>query len=304
MEEAIRTTGLCKRYGDKIVVDQVNLVVPTGAVYGFIGRNGSGKSTTQKMVCGLARPSAGEISLFGQPGYAAEARSKIGVLIEQPGVYGNMSAFENLMLQGLSIGAVDPKKKAMKSLELVGLTKSAKKKAKHLSLGMKQRLGIAIALLGNPQLLVLDEPINGLDPEGILELRQVIARLNQEAGITILISSHILGELSKIATHYGIIKDGKLIQQISAHDLAENRRDYMVVKVNNSREAAELIQAQLQPEAYELGPDHEIRFFGLADTAAVNRLLSINGFAVQEIFLHQQELEEYFLGLMGGEQYA
>ncbi|MBY9079338.1 ABC transporter ATP-binding protein [Paenibacillus sp. HN-1] len=302
--EAIRTIGLCKKYGTKNVVDQVNLIVPKGAIYGFIGRNGSGKSTTQKMVCGLVRPSAGEIHLFGKPVEDTLVRSRIGTLIEQPGVYPSMSAYENLVLQGLSIGVDNPKKKAMESLEMVGLGKSAKKKAKNLSLGMKQRLGIAIAMLGNPDLLVLDEPINGLDPEGIMELRQVIATINQEYGITILISSHILGELSKIATHYGIIKEGQLIQQISAQELAENRRDYLYVKVADSSNAANLIHQKLQPEECELGPNGEIRIYGISDTASVNMLLSRNGIAVQEIYLHQQDLEEYFLNLMGGEYHA
>ncbi|ASA23465.1 ATP-binding cassette domain-containing protein [Paenibacillus donghaensis] len=299
--EAIRATGLCKRYGTKNVVDNLDIVVPKGAIYGFIGRNGSGKSTTQKMVCGLIQPSAGEIQLFGKPVLDTQVRSKIGTLIEQPGVYPNMSAYENLVLQGLSIGVHHPRKKAVESLELVGLGKSARKKAKNLSLGMKQRLGIAIAMLGQPELLVLDEPINGLDPEGIMDLRQVIARLNQELGITIFISSHILGELSKIATHYGIIKEGKLIQQISSQELADNRRDFLYVKVPNNREAAALIMEQLHPEECTISPNDEIHIFGLKDTAAVNKLLSINGFSVQEIFLHQQDLEEYFLNLMGGD---
>lgn len=303
--DAIRTVNLCKQFGAKSVVDQLNLIVPKGAIYGFIGRNGSGKSTTQKMICGLVRPSAGEIQLFGKSVDDQTVRSKIGTLIEQPGLYPNMSASENLILQGLSIGVDDPKRKALETLELVGLQKSAKKKAKKLSLGMKQRLGIALALLGNPELLVLDEPINGLDPEGIMELRQVIARLNRELGVTVFMSSHILGELSKMATHYGIIKEGKLIQQISAEQLADNRRDYLCVKVlEDSEEAAKLIVEQLHPQDLRILPNHEIHLSGFSDTPAVNKLLSASGYAVQEIFLHQQDLEEYFLELMGGEPHA
>jgi len=302
--DVIRTTSLCKTYGNKNAVDHIDLVVPHGAIYGFIGRNGSGKSTTQKMVCGLARPTSGDIQLFERPLSDTQARSKIGTLIEQPGIYPGMSAIENLILQGLSVGIEDPKQQAVKSLDMVGLTKFAKKKAKHLSLGMKQRLGIAIAMTGNPGLLVLDEPINGLDPEGIIELREVIARLNQELGTTILISSHILGELSKIATHYGIIDEGKLIQQISAEELATRRRDYLHVRVPESEKAAALIRQRLKPEECQIHPNNVLHIFGISDTGAVNQLLSASGFAVQEVFLHQQDLEEYFLNLMGGEKVA
>lgn len=302
--DVIRTKSLCKVYGAKNAVDHVDLVVPKGAIYGFIGRNGSGKSTTQKMVCGLARPSSGEIQLFERPLEDPAARRKVGTLIEQPGVYPHMSTYENLVLQGLSVGVSNPKKEALRSLEMVGLEKSAKKKAKHLSLGMKQRLGIAIAMLGNPELLVLDEPINGLDPEGIIDLRKVIASLNEDRGITIFISSHILGELSKIATHYGIINEGKLIQQVSAEELAQQRENYLHIKVQDNEKAAALLTSQLKPDACRICPDGELRVFGISDTGKVNQILSTNGFNVQEIFLHQQDLEEYFLHLMGGEKVA
>lgn len=302
--DVIRTTQLCKAYGGKNAVDHVDLVVPEGAIYGFIGRNGSGKSTTQKMVCGLATPTSGEIHLFDKPLDDPEARRKVGTLIETPGVYPGMSAIENLILQGYSVGVKDPKAEALRSLDMVGLNQFAKKKAKHLSLGMKQRLGIAIAMLGDPKLLVLDEPINGLDPEGIIDLRNVIARLNTEFGITIFISSHILGELSKIATHYGIIKDGKLIQQISSDELANRRRDYLHIKVPNSEKAIVLLREHLQPEEFEICADNEIHLYGVTDTGAVNQILSNNGLNAQEIFLHEQDLEEYFLNLMGGDRVA
>lgn len=302
--DVIRTKSLCKVYGTKHAVDHIDLVVPKGAVYGFIGRNGSGKSTTQKMVCGLARPTSGEIQLFEKPLEDATARSKVGTLIEQPGVYPHMSAYENLVLQGLSVGVQNPKQEALRSLEMVGLEKSAKKKAKQLSLGMKQRLGIAIAMLGSPELLVLDEPINGLDPEGIIDLRAIIARLNQELGITIFISSHILGELSKIATHYGIINEGKLIQQVTARELAEQREDYLHIRVPDTEKAALLIKDRLQPEECRVCDGDELHVYGLTDTGKVNQILATNGFNVQEIFLHHQDLEEYFLDLMGGEKVA
>lgn len=298
--DAIQTIGLCKRYGNKNAVNNLSIQVPKGSVYGFIGRNGAGKSTTQRMICGLASPTAGEIKLFERPVTDPAVRRKIGTLIEQPGIYPGMSALENVILQGYSIGLENPKKSALEALDAVGLSKAVKKKAKHLSLGMKQRLGLAIAMLGNPELLILDEPINGLDPEGIVQLREVIANLHRDRGVTIFISSHILGELSKIATHYGIIKDGELIEQTSAEELANKRKDYLTVKVEDAQKAAQLLSKELHIPAMEVVSSREIHLPGFKDTAAVNRILYSNNYNVEEVFLHQQDLEEYFIELMGG----
>lgn len=298
--DAIQTMGLCKRYGNKNAVNNLSIQVPKGSVYGFIGRNGAGKSTTQRMICGLASPSAGEIKLFEHPVTDPTVRRKIGTLIEQPGIYPGMSALENVILQGYSIGLENPKKSALEALNAVGLSKAVKKKAKHLSLGMKQRLGLAIAMLGNPELLILDEPINGLDPEGIVQLREVIANLHRDRGVTIFISSHILGELSKIATHYGIIKDGELIEQTSAEELANKRKDYLTIKVEDAQKAAQLLSTELHIPAMEVVSSREIHLPGFKDTAAVNRILYSNNYNVEEVFLHQQDLEEYFIELMGG----
>lgn len=298
--DAIQTIGLCKRYGNKNAVNNLSIQVPKGSVYGFIGRNGAGKSTTQRMICGLASPTAGEIKLFERPVTDPAVRRKIGTLIEQPGIYPGMSALENVILQGYSIGLENPQKSALEALDAVGLSKAVKKKAKHLSLGMKQRLGLAIAMLGNPELLILDEPINGLDPEGIVQLREVIANLHRERGVTIFISSHILGELSKIATHYGIIKDGELIEQTSAEELANKRKDYLTVKVEDAPKAAQLLSKELHIPAMEVVSSREIHLPGFKDTAAVNRILYSNNYNVEEVFLHQQDLEEYFIELMGG----
>lgn len=189
----------------------------------------------------------------------------------------------------------------MEALETVGLSKYKKKKAKHLSLGMKQRLGLAISLLGEPKLLVLDEPINGLDPEGIAQLRKLIKKLNKEKKITIFMSSHILGELSKIATHYGIIKDGELVEQMTAEELAAKRKDYLLVKVEDARSAVSFLKEGLGTNAYEVCSEDEIHLFDITDTQAVLQILSKRGFQVKEIFLHKQDLEEYFLELMGGQ---
>lgn len=295
----IETTALCKRYGNKNVVNELTIQVPKGSVYGFIGRNGAGKSTTQKMICGLINSTGGEIKLFDKPVTDPEARKKIGTLIEQPGLYPGMSALENVILQGYSLGLDDPKKQALEALDAVGLSKAVRKKAKHMSLGMKQRLGLAIAMLGSPELLVLDEPINGLDPEGIVQLREIIEKLHSERGITIFISSHILGELSKIATHYGIIKAGELVEQTTAEELAGRLKDYLAVRVEKADEAAALISKELNTRTEIISPT-EIRLPEFTDTAAVNRILYSNNFNVLEVFLHSQDLEEYFIGLMGG----
>jgi len=300
---AIYAEELSKSYGGKIAVDNINLVVPEGSIYGFIGRNGAGKTTTQKMVCGLARPSSGNVSLFGNPIGKQDVREQVGVLIEQPALYPELSAYENLVLQGLNIGIENPKDQAHNSLEMVDLTESADKKSKQLSLGMRQRLGVAVAMMGSPKLLVLDEPINGLDPQGIIEMRGVFEKLNQEMGITIFISSHILGELSRIATHYGIINDGRLIQQISAVELAARSRDYLLVKASDNNKACRMIQEKFSQSECSVHDDG-IHVFGVKNSGEVNWFLWNNGIVVDEIYLHQQDLEEYFLRLMGGSQYA
>jgi len=205
-----------------------------------------------------------------------------------------------MMLQGLCIGVPDLGKKVSESLALVGLSDTGKKKTKYFSMGMKQRLGIGLALLGSPKLLILDEPINGLDPEGIREFRQIVAHLNKDLGMTIFISSHILGELSKIATHYGIIKDGKMAQQISAEDLAKNCPDFLCIKVSEAHEAAELLKKSMPYEKCEVFADNEVHFYGVTDTSAVTQRLATKGFAIREIFVKQLDLEEYFLDFMGG----
>ena len=218
MEQVIlKTNHLTKRYGHRAVVENLSMTIHQGDIYGFIGKNGAGKTTLIRMVTGLAAPSDGSIQLFGS-GSLLEGRRRIGTVIEAPAFYPGMTARENIIafsrLQGLrDFSHVE------ELLELVGLDHTGKKKCRNFSLGMKQRLAIAIALIGDPELLILDEPTNGLDPEGMKEVRDLILKLNQERGITVLVSSHILGELSKFATRYGIIHDGKLIEEFTEEDL-------------------------------------------------------------------------------------
>ena len=215
MEYLLHTNGLTKQYGRHKAVNAVNIHIRQGDIYGLIGRNGAGKTTILKMISGLAAPTEGEFSLFGKTGKEAyQYMSRIGTLIEAPGVYPNMSAAENLKLKCLAMG-VRKKGVIEELLKTVGLSNAGKKKVKHFSLGMKQRLGIALALVGDPDLVILDEPINGLDPQGIAEIRETLSRLNKEKNITFIISSHILEELSKIATNYGIIHDGVLLQEMT-----------------------------------------------------------------------------------------
>ena len=237
---AVETKGLTKLYGGKAAVKDLNLRVGEGQIYGFIGRNGAGKSTTLKMISGLASPTQGEVSLFGKPLSDPVVRRRLGVLIEEAGLYPNMTARQNVVMKAKCMGLAE-EKSIDQVLDLTGLSNTGKKQVKHFSMGMKQRLGVALALLGNPDLLILDEPINGLDPEGIKELRQLVLKL-QEEGKTILLSSHILGELSKIATNYGIIKDGELMEQITRSELEEKCQDYFQVEVGDVRRALPVIQ--------------------------------------------------------------
>ena len=208
---AVETISLSKIYNGKAAVSHLDMKVQEGAIYGFIGRNGAGKSTTLKMLCGLARPTEGEIRLFGKSADTPISARRMGCLIESAGLYPHMTARQNAVMKAKCMGLTDPEA-VDRVLEATGMNNTGKKKAKLFSMGMRQRLGIALALLGNPDLLVLDEPINGLDPESVREIRQLIQRLN-EAGKTFIISSHILGELSKLSTHYGIIKDGNLVDK-------------------------------------------------------------------------------------------
>ncbi len=294
---AVETRGLTKQYGDKAVVQDLHLKVEEGSIYGFIGRNGAGKSTTLKMVSGLASPTRGEVWLFGKPVSDPVVRRRLGVLIESAGLYPNMTARQNVIMKAKCLGLAE-EKRVDEVLELTGLADTGKKKVKHFSMGMKQRLGVALALLGNPDMLVLDEPINGLDPEGIKELRQLVQRLHEE-GKTILLSSHILGELSKIATHYGIIKDGELMEQITRSELEEKCQDYFQVEVADVRRALPVIQEAFSQVHAEVCDARTIRIYGLSDAAEMNQKLAENQVPVYASGFHHMDLEEYFLERMG-----
>lgn len=295
---AVETRGLTKLYGDKAAVRDLNLKVGEGQIYGFIGRNGAGKSTTLKMISGLASPTQGEILLYGKPVSDPVVRRRLGVLIEAAGLYPNMTARQNVIMKAKCMGLAEEKSSIDRVLELTGLSDTGKKKVKHFSMGMKQRLGVALALLGNPDLLILDEPINGLDPEGIRELRQLVLQL-QEEGKTILLSSHILGEMSKIATNYGIIKDGELMEQITRSELEEKCQDYFQVEVADVRRALPLIQETFPQVQAEVFDARTIRIYGLLEGAELNQKLAENQVPVYASGFHHMDLEEYFLERMG-----
>lgn len=301
MKDVIVTQNLTKMYGDKAAVSSMDMHVKQGDIYGFIGRNGSGKSTTLKMLCGLAFPTQGSIRVFGQSLSRESVRKRIGVLIESPGLEGGRSAYENMYLKASLMGIVDPDKEIRELLTHTGLNPDNKKLVKRYSMGMKQRLGIAMALLGGPDLLILDEPINGLDPEGMNQLRSLLVDLNQKKGVTILVSSHILGELSKMATRYGIIKDGCLVKEISKEELSAECKDYLYLKTSDSKMAAVLLEEKVRIRNYEVRPEGEIRIYQKADSGQITTVMTSAGISVFAIYGHQQDLEGYFLDLMGKE---
>ena len=300
----IQTRALSKRYQGRWAVDSLDLWVEQGDIYGFIGRNGAGKSTSLKLLCGLARPTRGEALIFGKPIRDPVTRSRVGALIERPGLYPDLSGHENLRLYAALLGLDSPERQTAETLETVGLAPGEKKPVRHYSMGMKQRLGVALALLGGPDLLLLDEPISGLDPEGIREMRELLLRLNRERGLTILVSSHILGELSKIATRYGIIQEGRLVEQITAGELARKCTDYLHLKADQPQKAAALLERELRLTRWEMRPEGEIRIYEPVDARSVGQTLALAGVAVEEMGLHRQDLESYFLERMGGSDHV
>ena len=307
---AVETLSLTKSYNGKAAVNHLSMQVRQGAIYGFIGRNGAGKSTTLKMLCGLAKPTEGEIRLFGKPAEDSYMARRLGCLIESTGLYPNMTARQNMMMKAKCMGLTD-EKSVDRALASTGLADTGSKKARYFSMGMKQRLGIGLALLGNPDLLILDEPINGLDPEGTREVRELLLALSQE-GKTLIISSHILGELSKVATHYGIIKEGNLVEQIDRETLEGNCRDYFQIEVDDSKRALPLILEHAPQMQAEVMDDRIIRLYDLKDGAWLNHLLIENRVQVYSSGFHHMDLEEYFLNRMdnlaegrkGGEEHV
>ena len=294
---AIEIRNLTKRFGEKTAVNGLDMTVPQGAIYGFIGENGSGKSTTEKLICGLLVPNGGSIKLFDKDYKDAVVRSKIGVLIESPGCFPNYSVWNNMLLQAANLGIKNPKEEISKVLKIVRMEGAASNKFKNCSLGMKQRIGIAFALLGNPELLILDEPINGLDADGMRIMRDVLQDVTKNYGCTVVISSHILSELEKIATHYGIIRGGKMIKEMTAEKLNQECRTFISVKAKDMSAALAFLERKY--ESVKLDEQGEnIRIYDAVKPEEIVTYLYELNIKVTEISTEKVSLEEYYIDLM------
>ena len=295
---AIEIKNLSKNFGPKQAVCGLDMTVPMGSIYGFIGENGSGKSTTQKMICGLIPTSGGSIKLYGKDHTDEGVRARVGVLIEAPGCFPNLPVWDNMMLQAANLSIPNAEEEVIKVLKMVRMEGAAGNKFKNCSLGMKQRVGIAMALLGEPTLLVLDEPLNGLDADGMRIMREVFTDIVKDGTRSILVSSHLLGELQKVATHYGIIRHGKMIAQMTAQELDASCRTYIALKTEEMGKAKNLLGGSYsRVETDEAG---FIRVYDQTTAEAVVTYLYENGVIVTEIMTDKIGLEEYYTDLMKG----
>lgn len=300
MEYVLTTQGLSKSYKDFKALDNVSLHIPKGAIYGFVGKNGAGKTTLIRLICGLQKPTAGTYALYGKA-YSDEeiqqSRRRMGAVVETPSIYGELTAEDNLREQYKVLGL--PSEKGIADLlQLVGLQDTGKKKAKNFSLGMKQRLGIAIALAGDPDFLVLDEPVNGLDPQGIIEMRELILKLNRQEQITVLISSHILDELSRLATHYGFIDGGRMIKEITAEELADACRKCVHAEVSDTKALARVLD-KMNIE-YKIASDREADIFARINVSELAMDLAEENCQIISMQEKDESLESYFVSLVGG----
>lgn len=295
MEYVIETQGVVKQFKTKLAVNDVSIHVRRGDIYGLIGKNGAGKTSLMKLILGLTNPTQGEILLFGNENLN-EGRRKLGSLIEAPGLYKSCTAYENMVRFSVLYGA--DKKEIKPILERVGLGNTGAKKAGEFSLGMRQRLGIAIALLAHPEILILDEPINGLDPAGIKEIRDIIIGLNQE-GVTFIISSHLLDELAKVVTNYGIIADGCLVEEVTAKELNDHCCKYVKIVSSDNIKTMALLKEKFSDLSAELRTDGLYLSNYLDQTANMNKYLVGKGIAVSEIALSESGFEEYFIERLG-----
>ncbi len=292
---AIEIKNLSKSFRGMYAVNDLSMTVPIGAIYGFIGENGSGKSTTEKLICGHLVPDKGEIKLFGRDYTDPGVRVRVGALIENAGCFPGSSVWNNLMMQAINLGLANPEEEINRVLKIVRMEDSAQIKFKNCSLGMKQRIGIAMALLGNPALLILDEPINGLDTDGMRLMREILVDITQNYSTTVLISSHILGELEKIATHYGIIRQGKMIQEISASDMENRCRVFVALKTQCMEGARKALDRKYDKVKEE---DGYLRVYDIDDTESIVDYLFKEGYVVNEIKKNKIGLEEYYIELM------
>ena len=293
---AIEIRNLSKNFGGKQALKGLDMTVPAGAIYGFIGENGSGKSTTEKLLCGLIPPNGGTIKLYGRDYTDPDVRAKIGVLIEAPGCFPNMSVWGNMMLQASNLGIKNAEEEVGKVLKTVHMEGAASNKFKNCSLGMKQRIGIAMALLGDPALLVLDEPINGLDADGMRIMREVLVDITKDQNRTVLISSHILGELEKIATHYGIVRGGKMMKEMTAEELEASCPTYTALQTRDMNRTKALLSCK-----YSRVEEDESGYLRVYDPVKSEEIVSYlyeNDILIGEIKTAKIGLEEYYINLM------
>ncbi|MBR5417183.1 MAG: ATP-binding cassette domain-containing protein [Clostridiales bacterium] len=301
MDYILTTYDLTKQYGSYKASNEVSIHVQRGAIYGLIGRNGAGKTTLMKMIGGLSRPTSGSYAIRGMNGESTEQMmSKVGILIEAPGLYPNMTAMQNLTTKAIALG-INDKKYLMGLLEEVGLADTGKKKAKQFSLGMKQRLGIAMALVNKPELLILDEPINGLDPQGIAEMRGILNHLCHDRGITILISSHILDELSKVATQYGIIHEGRLLEEESKEELFSKCCERLELRTSDINKTLEVLNT-MGFSKIEVKDDAINIYERLNESGAITVALAKENVQTNEIAVKTEALEDYYFQLTGGNE--
>ena len=296
---AIEIKNLSKSFRTMYAVDHLNMTVPVGAIYGFIGENGSGKSTTMKLICGHLVPDYGDIKLFGKDYTDPGVRVRVGALIENAGCFPGSSVYQNLMMQCINLGIENRDEEIQRVLEIVRMEDNANIKFKSCSLGMKQRIGIAMALLGDPALLILDEPINGLDTDGMRIMREILVDITQKYGCTVLISSHILGELEKIATHYGIIRQGKMIMEISAEEMDNRAQVFVSLKTKDMNGAKKTLENKFSDVRFE---GEHIRVYDVEDTASIVDYLMQSGHVVSELKKNKIGLEEYYIELMSAKE--
>ncbi|MDR1301078.1 MAG: ATP-binding cassette domain-containing protein [Treponema sp.] len=300
MESVVQTKDLCKTYAGKNAVNHVNINISRGDIYGFIGENGAGKTTFMRMLCGLAAPTGGTMRLFESTDLEKQ-RKRIGAAIENPAIYPAMTAEQNLEVYRLLM-SIPGKNIVPELLDFVGLNNAGRKKTRDFSLGMKQRLMIAVAMIGNPDLLILDEPMNGLDPMGIKELRDLLLKLNKEKKLTIVLSSHILDELSRMATCYGVIHKGDLIDEFSSQELERRCRRNIKIVVDNPDKAEHLLRTAVSTNFNIMADGAIVLYDHLDEAARINRMLVSNGLSVSVLASGEQNLEGYFMDLMGGKK--
>lgn len=301
-EIVFQAKDLCKEYNGNKALDNMNIEIRKGEIYGFIGENGAGKTTTIRMLTGLAKPTSGSMELFGKSNHKdlQQVRRNIGCIIESPAIYPDMTAVQNLEVQRIQRGIKD-KKCIQEVLEIVDLTNTGKRKSKDFSLGMRQRLGLAIALLGEPEFLILDEPTNGLDPMGIVEMRNLLKRLNQEKNKTILISSHILSELHQMATCFGIIHKGKMMEQLTAAELDEKCKKHVSITVTDITKALPILENELHTKNFEVDKNNVIKLRDYIDNVeVVSSALFRGDVGIKDISVRGDDLETYFTNLIGG----